>query len=228
MLSAARCNLFSYSLAAYQTNWITLSEKNHEVLEAHIEVIEKEPKTFHNFGVLKDLAQESDETAKSKDAKSEKPSTEKLNLNDEDQKLFFGEEFTDGPEKEKDSKESESGGEIAQAQKPSDKKLIDYDGFDEFMSASSNILMPSQLLMDDSFYNLPTNADLLGSLVPSQASDESSSFLAASKEESPSSLNKNPSKKSSDVSKWFQLFSELDPLNQQKEVQDASDNMHAA
>jgi hypothetical protein len=213
LLSAARCNLFSYSLAAYQANWITLSEKNYEVLEAHIKVIEKEPKTFQNFGVLKDLAQHTDEEA----AKNEKTSTEKLNLNDEDQRLFFGDEFTDGGGKEiKENNE--------EVQKL-DEKLIDYDGFDEFMSASSSILMPSQLLMDDNIFNTPTNVDLLGSLVPSQASgNENSSQLP--KEEN--QLNKNPSKKMNDVNKWFQLFSELDPLNQQKEVQDASDNMHAA
>lgn len=219
LLAAARCNLFSYSLAAYQTNWIALSEKNNEVLEAHIQIIEKEPKTFQNFGVLKDLNQENGEAPKNKEEIAEK-----INLNDDDQKLFFGEEFSDGAEKEKVEEEKLE----EKAEKSSDQKLIDYDGFDEFMSASSNILLPSQLLMDDNFYNMPTNADLLGSLVPSQANDEGSPLMAASKEENSNSMNKNPSKKSSDVSKWFQLFSELDPLNQQQEVQDASDNMYAA
>lgn len=195
-----------------------MSEKNHEVLEAHIKVIEREPKTFQNFGVLKDLAQEVEDVAKNDTI--EKPA-EKLNLNDEDQRLFFGDEFTDRTEKEEERKEK-----LSDDKEPHEKeqpeKLIDYDGFDEFMSATSNILMPSQLLMDDNFYNMPTNEDLLGSLVPSQANVESSSLLP--KED----LNKNPSKKSNDVSKWFQLFSELDPLNQQKEVQHANDNMHAA
>lgn len=225
LLSAARCNLFSYSLASYQTNWIALSEKNNEVLEAHIKIIEKEPKTFKNFGVLKDLAQDMEECAnKSKDVDEEK--IEKLNLNDDDQRLFFGDEFTDGnaAEKEKVSSNLE---EIAQPSK-NDDKLIDYDGFDEFMSASSGILMPSQLLMDDNFYNMPTNVDLLGSLVPSQAENESSSLLASGTSKDENSLSKNPSKKSNDVSKWFQLFSELDPLNQQQEVKDASENMYAA
>lgn len=190
-----------------------MSEKNNEVLEAHIKIIDKEPKTFQHFGVLKNLAQENEEIAKSKE--------EKLNLNDNDQRLFFGNEFIDGADEKQDVKKSEW-----------DEKLIDYDGFDEFMSASSNILLPSQLLMDDNFYNMPTNIDLLSSLVPSQNNNESSSSLLLTttkeEEEGENSLSKNPSKKANDISKWFQLFSELDPLNQQKEVQDSFENMHAA
>lgn len=226
MLSAARCNLFSYSLAAYQTNWITTSEKNLEALEAHIKLIEQEPKSFHQFtGVLKELAQDN-----SNEEENKNPPVEPLKLNDNDQKLFFGDEFSDEAiEKEKDEIKKVS----------NDEKLISYDdGFDEFMSASSSSnFLPSQLLLDDSFYNQPTNIDLLGSLIPSQTNNDllasSSSPLLSSKEEatkdfSENSLNKNPSKKANDVSKWFQLFSELDPLNQSKEVKDASENMHAA
>lgn len=192
------------------------------MLEAHIKIIEKEPKTFQNFGVLKVLAQENndEESVKSKD---EPPATEALKLNDDDQKLFF-EEFSDSAEsnnKKNESEDNKQQQEQQQQEKSSDdNKLIDYDdGFDEFMSASSSVLLPSQLLMDDSFSNNPTNVDLLGSLVPSQASDSLSLK---------DSLSKNASKKSNDVSKWFQLFSELDPFNQQNEVNDASEKMHAA
>lgn len=185
------------------------------MLEAHIKIIEKEPKTFQNFGVLKALAQENDEESlKNKD---EPPASEPLKLNDDDQKLFFGEEFSDRAEN--DNKKIESEDNKQQQQEKSSDKLIDYDdGFNEFMSSSSSVLLPSQLLMDDSF---PTNVDLLGSLVPSQVSDSST-------KDDNNSLSKNASKKSNDVSKWFQLFAELDPFNQQKEVKDASENMHAA
>jgi hypothetical protein len=61
--------------------------------------------------------------------------------------------------------------------------------------------------------------------LPAQA--ETSSDLLTGRE-NPAQLNKNPSKKSSDVSKWFNLFSDLDPLNQQFEQDDASKNLHAA
>lgn len=219
LLAAARCNLFSYSLATYQTNWQQLNQKNEEVLEAHIKVIEKEPRK-HNFGILKELAQEVEESEKASDDQAE-PSK----LDDKDQRLFFGEEFSDaGPaaNKSEESKVSEAEG-----------KLIDYEkDFDEFMG-SSNILLPSQLLMDDSLFNNDASIDLLGSLAPSQAEQTQNSnggdlLTAAGRDESLAQLNKNPSKKANDVSKWFNLFSELDPLNQQFEQDDASKNLHAA
>lgn len=223
LLAAARCNLFSYSLAAYQTSWMALNEKNREVLEAHIKVIEKEPRK-HNFGILKDLAQEVESVQPREDAESVK-------LDDNDQRLFFGDEFSDnGPTETK-----------GEDDKPSDKvdrvkskatiaeKLIDYgNDFDEFMGSSS-ILLPSQLLMDDSLFNnsSESNVDLLDSLVPSQA-EQSHDFLSSDSKGTSMQLNKNPSKKANDVSKWFNLFSDLDPLNQQTEQDDASKNLHAA
>lgn len=221
MLAAARCNLFSYSLAAYQNNWTTLNIKNQEVLEAHIKVIEKEPRK-HKFGILKDLAQEVEQASKIANDDVE-PS--KIEVNDQDQRLFFGEEFCDsGPSETKPEKSKSSEDDKASP----GEKLIDYEkDFDEFMS-SSNILLPSQLLMDDSLFNatsMDSNGDIFDSLVPSQA--DSSQDLLSSKDNSVQ-LNKNPSKKANDVSKWFNLFSDLDPLNQQTEQDDASKNLHAA
>lgn len=213
LLAAARCNLFSYSLAAYQTNWTTINLKNQEVLEAHIKVIEKEPRK-HKFGILKELAQENGAASKATD---ESTDPVKIEANDDDQRLFFGDEFSDSCPAGKKKEESKSEGANEEA------KLVDYE-LEEFMS-SSNILLPSQLLMDDSLFdNSPTNSnlDLLSSLVPSQA-EQSQSQNEHSKD-----LHKNPSKKANDVSKWFNLFSDLDPLNQQSEQDDASKNLHAA
>lgn len=215
MLAAARCNLFSYSLAAYQTNWLALTQKNQEVLEAHIKVIEKEPRK-HNFGILKDLAQEVESVQPC-------PEEETAKLEDNDQKLFFGDEFCDNsPTETKDEKKSSE-----KVDEASTEKLIDYGkDFDEFMGSAS-ILLPSQLLMDDSlFKNTESNVDLLDSLIPSQT-DQSHDLLSSSKDSS-MQLNKNPSKKASEVSKWFNLFSDLDPLNQQTEQDDASKNLYAA
>lgn len=175
-------------------------------------MIEKEPRK-HNFGILKELAQEVEDITKTTD----ETEPAKIDVNDNDQRLFFGDEFSDvGPAASK-SEENEK----------SDEKLIDYEkDFDEFMGSSS-ILLPSQLLMDDSLFNNDASIDLLGSLAPSQAEQNTGDFFSAGKE-SPAQLNKNPSKKASDVSKWFNLFSELDPLNQQFEQDDASKNLHAA
>lgn len=210
---------------------MTLNQKNQEVLDAHIKIIEKEPRK-HNFGILKELAQETQAPSKTND-EPEKPA--KLEVSDKDQSLFFGDEFSDsGPSvtKGEDNKLSEESA-MTVDEKADIEKLIDYEkDFDEFM-ASASILLPSQLLMDDALFNdtsVDSSMDLLGSLVPSQAADvnqSSSNLLAASKENS-IQMNKNPSKKTNDVSKWFSLFSELDPLNQQVEQDDASKNFHAA
>ncbi|CAO1408138.1 unnamed protein product [Diamesa serratosioi] len=223
LLAAARCNLFSYSLATYQTNWMTLCQKNEEVLATNIKMIEKEP-LRHNFGVLKDLAQEIE--SKTNEEDGETIDLEKKD--NEDQRLFFGDEFSDRTESGKEEKVDNK--ETTKAQN-NDDKLIDYEkDFDEFMS-SSNIFMPSQLLLDDSLFassdiDNDSNMDLLGAL----STQTNHPFSQTStRDEGNAKLNKNPSKsKSSDVSKWFQLFSELDPLNQQNEVKDASENLHAA
>ena len=213
---------------------MSLLLKNQEVLEAHIRIIEKEPKKHTFGGVLKELTQE----IASCDAA--KQSEETIELNDNDQRLFFREEFSDGIQAEnKVEKNSTDKNEINAAEVGND-KLIDYEAFDEFTN-SSNLLLPSQLLMDESLFNqnemMQGNVDLLGSLISTTTTMQSNSDLLASssqagasssKESTPLSLNKNPSKKSNDISKWFQLFSDLDPLNQQKEVRDANENMHAA
>lgn len=207
---------------------MTLNQKNQEVIEAHIKIIEKEPRK-HNFGILKDLAQETQAPTKTNDEP-------KLEVSDKDQSLFFGDEFSDsGPSvtKREDNKSSEESEMTRSDDKENIEKLIDYEkDFDEFM-ASASILLPSQLLMDDTLFNetsADSNMNLLSSLIPSQAGDanqSSSDLLSASKENS-IQMNKNPSKKANDVSKWFSLFSELDPLNQQVEQDDANKNFHAA
>lgn len=230
MLAAARCNLFSHSLAAYQTNWVALNEKNLEVLEAHIKVIDKEPRK-HNFGILKELAEDVAESTKENKEENE---SQKLDVSDKDQKLFFEDDFCDnGP---CETKGEGSNYTCATKEVDSSNTLIDYEkdfdkDFDDFM-ASSNILLPSQLLMDDSFFNtssLDSNVELLDSLVPLQASQsQGTADLLSAMKESSAHMNKNPSKKTNDLGKWFSLFSELDPLNQQTEQEDASKNLHAA
>lgn len=225
MLAAARCNLFSYSLATYQSSWIQLLQKNQEVLEAHIKLIDKEPRK-HKFGILKDLAQE---VGESDSENKEEGEPSKMKVNDKDTRLFFGDEFSDHsrPSEKKGEEIISSDGNSGRINEAAGASLIDYEkDFDEFMSSSS-LLLPSQLLMDDSLFDggvNESNYDLLGSLVPTQADQ---GLLTAGKENS-IQLKKNPSKKASDVSKWFNLFSELDPLNQQSEQEDASKNLHAA
>lgn len=192
---------------------MTISVKNLEVLCAHIKVIEKVPRT-HKFGILKELAAEeqicNDEENQQGGEEEVKEESTKI---DEDQRLFFGDEFSDaGPSKVVDKKTNEE---------EKEDKLIDYEKEfdDEIMK-----MMPSQLLMNDSIFTSNDvnneNFDLLSSLVPQKAIPSTSSL----------NLNSNPSKsKNNDVSKWFNLFSDLDPLSQQRlEQDDANKNLHAA
>lgn len=201
---------------------MAINEKNQEVLEAHIKIIENEPRK-HNFGILKDLAQEVEDASRAKKTDGEHPKLE----GDEDQRLFFGDEFCDsGPSKA----ETKAGEEKSLKETSSSDRLIEYEkDFEEFMGSAS-LLLPSQLLMDDSLFNTTSaevsNVDLLGALQIDQKQDNCD--LLASKGQNSIQLNKNPSKKANDISKWFSLFSDLDPLNQQTEQDDASKNLHAA
>lgn len=192
------------------------------MLEAHLKIIEKEPRK-HTFGILKDLAQEVD--GRHDDSLKSEP----IDLNDKDQRLFFGEEFSDSAEKKKKEENINKSNHMETNEDSKHEKLIDYETFDEFMN-SSNILLPSQLLMDDFLLNsndeTQSNVDLLGSLVPKQMNELQP--LGVNNEKNNISTNNNLPKKANDLNKWFQLFSELDPLNQQQDVKEASENMHAA
>jgi hypothetical protein len=216
---------------------MSMSLKNEEVLDAHLKIIEREPKK-HKFGILKSLAQEIDDSAEEKNAGEKSEPID--NLNDKDQRLFFGKEFSDNQSTENyknttDESANEKGDDSENLATKDESKLIDYDEFDEFKSSSS-LLLPSQLLMNESLFTQATDFDLLGSLNPTMQanndllSSDCGNFSSNSKSKDSNNTfqNKNASKKSSDVKAWFELFSDLDPLNQQKEVKDASDNLHAA
>lgn len=186
-------------------------QKNQEILEAQIKIIEKEPRK-HNFGVLKDLCQE-DEVI-DQEVKEE---AAKLEVNDKDQALFFGDEFSDLQPVEKQLQEVSLTEEASGGARENivEGCLIDYESFADFMS-SPDLLMPSQLMSDFNNESLMDSSlmELTSSTVP----------LTSSKENT--DLTQNPSKKTNDVSKWFSLFSDLDPLNQEQE--NATKNLHAA
>lgn len=186
-------------------------QKNQEILEAHIKVIDKEPRK-HNFGILKELCQDDEVT----DPEC-KEDAAKLEVNDQDQALFFGDEFSDLQPVEKQLQEVSLAEEASTNASESvvEGCLIDYESFADFMS-SPNLLMPSQLLMSD-FNN--------ESLMDSSLMELTGSTSQATIKEN-TDLTQNPSRKTNDVSKWFSLFSDLDPLNQEHE--NATKNLHAA
>lgn len=89
LLAAARCNLFSYSLANYTTNWITVCQNNVDVLQSNIKSIEPAKHIFG--GVLKDLGEADDR----RELKAEKPAKKEKSKSNKDGKksdhnLFFG------------------------------------------------------------------------------------------------------------------------------------------
>lgn len=191
-------------------DWMALLQKNQEILEAHIKVIDKEPRK-HNFAILKELGQDDEVT--------DQESTEdaaKLEVNDQDQALFFGDEFSDCQPLEKQLEEISLGEEASGGtnEGAAEGCLIDYESFADFMS-SPDLLMPSQLLMSDFSNESLMDSSLMELMGPSQPSNKVNT-----------DLNLNPSKKTNDVSKWFNLFSDLDPL--QMEHENASKNLHAA
>lgn len=214
---------------------MTISEKNLEVLRAHVKLMENEPRK-HKFGILKELAAENEKIVVD-EKNEENDQASKLDINDKDQRLFFGDEFSDaGPSTKR--VEGEKEGKTENVSENVD-TLIDYEKeFDDELMKSSNILLPSQLLMDDSFFATSSgdsisqseNFDLLSSLVP-QKSTISRTLLDQKQHVPNEDSSKTPQKKgnNNDVSKWFSLFSDLDPLNQQLlEQDDANKNLHAA
>lgn len=89
LLAAARCNLFSYSLANYHTSWISICQNNVDVLQSNIKAIEPSKHIFG--GVLKDLGEADDrkETKAERSSKKEKSKSHKEGKKN-DQTLFFG------------------------------------------------------------------------------------------------------------------------------------------
>jgi hypothetical protein len=203
LLAASRCNLYSYNLFAYCKDFEALNSKTLEVLKTNIQLIEPPKHTFG--GVLKDL-----------DDNEDKKKEEEKIIENSNQKLFFGEEYLDQPTLKAPQKEDEI--------KTDGEKLVDYekDYFDELIS-SSNILMPSQILLDldasnfESFLN-PTDPKEQDEVPQKTTSKEE-------KQGKPEKSIHKPSKKNVN---WYDLFSELDPLSQANEVNNATKNLHAA
>lgn len=55
MLAAARCNMFSHVLVAYQTAMLDFATKTTYTFQAALKILEEKPQ--YNFTILKDLTQ---------------------------------------------------------------------------------------------------------------------------------------------------------------------------
>lgn len=249
LLAAARCNLFSHVLVAYQSAMYTFASKTLETFKAASKVLQNEP--HYSFTILKDLtqtdkAEEACEIDKKENYNKEVPVEDDVEKNvDMDQALFFKDDFTDEKKpgiddlterKEPVLEESffnfedfdafvqgPPAQDLAQettSPKTKSSALIDVvDEIDEvLLKSNASSYMPSQLLLqnidflsNDSTCPLSeTSQSSMTQLLNPSLLPLKSDTKAKPKETSKFNANKNKSKK--DMSTWFQLFSELDPL----------------
>lgn len=79
LLAAARCNMFSHVLVAYQTALLEFANKTMDTFNSAMTALEKEP--HYSFTILKELTQGSENPENVKD--------DQLAAVDSDQMLFF-------------------------------------------------------------------------------------------------------------------------------------------
>lgn len=249
LLAAARCNLFSHVLVAYQNAMQLFAHKTCETFKVASKILENEP--HYAFTILRELTQAKVEPISA--VEDEKDNTESTvpemseNAVDHDQLLFFQDDYKDTVE-EKEDKPTDK--EPLEGQKT--ESLISVDGSSEQPSSKGVESVPQSSLLDEinkeeSFFsnlgenNLfemetpepssatqPQTTDLLLNLLgdspdqidqplapvaKSMLSVLSNKLKSGSKAE-PAAEQPTGSKAKSgkDVSSWFKLFSELDPL----------------
>lgn len=239
--------MFSHALVAYQKAIMQFGTKTSETFQATSKTLSNEPQ--YNFSVLKELTQvpkQSEELEKTDETV------------DSDQMLFFQDEYKDENEIEKPETESNdlliSTQELIEelsTEGATSNDLVELNStsndFGDFVSAQS--FMPSQLLLSDlSSFNLIQETNV--PLIPSPLKGNSDSNEIKSKNSILELFNKIPIKQvqstsvnktspnqnkqklnQKDMSSWFQLFSELDPLANPdaiNKIEGGSNNSHAA
>ncbi len=84
LLAAARCNMFSHVLVAYQTTMLEFANKTVDTFNSAMTALEKEP--HYSFTILKELTQGSDVSGETES---------QLAAVDSDQMLFFKDDYKD-------------------------------------------------------------------------------------------------------------------------------------
>lgn len=254
LLAAARCNMFSHALVAYQSSLIHFATKTAETFKTAAKILDNEP--HYTFSILKDLTQPT------KGEPKETTEEEEEKHPDKDKMLFFQEDYKD--EKIADVKETVTEAEISDvplgentqllldglssvAAKPtSDSDLLGLSmDFGDFMSNSAPSFMPSQLLDNLNTLNLvdaptpkATDSDTVTSTKTSAILDLFGRTPAKPipvqnpTPTLPSNGAKPRDPKPSGKSAWFDLFSELDPFANpdtiSKQIDGGVNNSHAA
>lgn len=246
--------MFSHALVAYQKAIMQFGTKTSETFQATSKTLSNEPQ--YNFCVLKDLTQvpnkQSEELGKDDEAVD---SDQMLFFQDE----YKDESEIEKPEPESTTEESNNDLLIStqdlidELEGNSSNDLLELNAtshdFGDFVSAQP--FMPSQLLLSDlSSFNLIEETNV--PLVPSPLKRNSDSNELKSKNSILELFNKIPIKQfdsvqsssmktspnqnkqkinQKDMSSWFQLFSELDPLANPdaiNKIEGGSNNSHAA
>lgn len=266
LLAAARCNMFSHVLVAYQNAMQEFARKTNDTFKVASKILENEPN--YVFTILRDLTQAEKEPKSATVEKEAKgPSIPEMSENaiDHDQLLFFQDDYTDGEEQKTNAVNAtppkEESGDVHTVAKIEPESLIcvnqDKPKTDEQLP-TGNVAAQRNSILDalddgDDFFLEQGDANLLNmdfgssagdSLMQSSAADPLMDLLgtdipsdtlqppppppvtgksvlsalgnklkSSTKSAPPVDQNGNKSKqKGKDISSWYKLFSELDPL----------------
>ncbi|XP_053688609.1 islet cell autoantigen 1 [Sabethes cyaneus] len=246
LLAAARCNMFSHALVGYQNALLLFAKKSSETYKTTLKSLSKDP--HYNFSILRELTQANPNARDQEDGdQADKPV-------DNDQMLFFQDDYKDDTTAEKQAKlqthdnilpkiptdvdllagvsEQQHNANAEPENVASSTDLLGLalgEEFSDFLSAPAPF-MPSTLLaktesMQLSFNELPNLAanekpsekssnDIFGSFLQglSKNSQACTSSPGNNKDDNSKRLQKD-GKSSKDLSGWYQLFAELDPLS---------------
>ncbi|KAJ6634375.1 Islet cell autoantigen 1, partial [Pseudolycoriella hygida] len=151
LLAAARCNMFSHVLVAYQTTMLEFANKTMDTFTSAMNALEKEP--HYSFTILKELTQGSE--VQEKDSE--------LAAVDSDQMLFFKDDFKD--EEPSQVKEEEKKTKIEEKLNVSQAELIDVtdgcSGHLELLSTTMNVIDGLSDNQTPSLVDTSTSTDLL-------------------------------------------------------------------
>ncbi|XP_031620299.1 islet cell autoantigen 1 [Contarinia nasturtii] len=249
LLAAARCNMFSHVLVAYQAALLDSATKTSYTFQAALKILDEKPQ--YNFTILKDLTQvpvvnDSNPSAESKE----------IAPIDFDQMLFFKEDFEDDIKSTKgDSTPATSNAEKSEKKATKEsivpksdtnenatggtKASVDDSTIFDLLDLSTNESSETDCLLDI-FSNAANNCKPSTSSATATAQSSSSSniltfdFLkkmhssTVSSESSKKGVNNkskmtNDNKKTSGIN-WIDLFADLDPLAMEKKIAGSNQN----
>ncbi|KAL1380069.1 hypothetical protein pipiens_014472 [Culex pipiens pipiens] len=234
LLAAARCNMFSHALLSYQNAMLTVAKKSNDTYRAALKSLSKDP--HYNFSILKELTQANpnvvEEEGEGKELTREEQQVEKPA--DDDQMLFFQDEYKDDEparkkETPKDTKTDDDDQILTDV--PADNLLADLSEptkTEPQQSGSSDLL---GLTMDDEFSDFMSSpapfmpSTLLNNPNPLDGGDDDPLEQLLNLNQ-PSAGQKSGGGKSKDLSGWYQLFAELDPLSNPDAIPSKADAPH--